>query len=340
MLQTIQIVALLQGAFLIFILQKKRENYNPPNYWLLLGSIISVILYTLGDDDYNLFADNTDWFFFHECLVITFLFLFVKYYQTGKQEFSKKDYLFFIPYILTVGVEIFESVMNLKGNLSYEIIEFAVESIFIGYISIAIYDIIRNNKDKWLLFFLIPLGLIFLLDKIISMIDVKNNGAPSIFESYGLILLFTFLFYYVVYKLLESPKEILPKLKCAKYKTSNLKKEDIEKHKNRLIKLMSDDKMFLNKTLSVIEVAKKLNIPRQHVSEILNIHMQVNFQDFINSYRIEKFIEYLQKDEYKNYTILAIALEVGFSSKTSFNTTFKKVKGITPTQFKKKFILM
>ena len=66
--------------------------------------------------------------------------------------------------------------------------------------------------------------------------------------------------------------------------------------------------------------------------------MKTGFQDLLNRYRIEEFINCLQNDTYKNYTFMAIANEVGFSSKSSFNTTFKKLKGMTPSQYKKQII--
>ena len=80
-------------------------------------------------------------------------------------------------------------------------------------------------------------------------------------------------------------------------------------------------------------------MPRQHISEVLNVHMNVSFQDFINEYRVNAFINCLQKEQYAHYTLFGIANEVGFNSKSSFNTTFKKIKGLTPSEFKKTLLL-
>ena len=98
---------------------------------------------------------------------------------------------------------------------------------------------------------------------------------------------------------------------------------------------MTEEKLFKNYKLTANDVAKQLNIPRQHLSEILNVHMKTGFQDFLNQYRVEEFIACLQNETYNNYTLLGIANEVGFSSKSSFNTIFKKLKGMTPSQYKK-----
>ena len=98
---------------------------------------------------------------------------------------------------------------------------------------------------------------------------------------------------------------------------------------------MTKQQIFKNPKLNVNEVAHQLGISRQQLSEILNVHMEVRFQDLLNQYRVEAFINCLHQEHYKNYTLLAIANEVGFSSKSSFNATFKKLKGLTPSQYKK-----
>ena len=60
-----------------------------------------------------------------------------------------------------------------------------------------------------------------------------------------------------------------------------------------------------------------------------------NFFDFINSYRVESVKEMLLNKEFEHYTVLAIGLESGFNSKTSFNTVFKKMTGVTPSEYRK-----
>ena len=66
--------------------------------------------------------------------------------------------------------------------------------------------------------------------------------------------------------------------------------------------------------------------------------MNTNFQDFINEYRVEEFINRLKNDQNNHFTLLGIATDVGFNSKSTFNAIFKKFKGLTPTQFKKNLL--
>jgi AraC-like DNA-binding protein len=71
------------------------------------------------------------------------------------------------------------------------------------------------------------------------------------------------------------------------------------------------------------------------LSQIINEYYQQNFFDFVNSYRIEAVKSKLQKPDYDAYSLLAIAYECGFGSKSSFNRIFKNITGQTPTQYKK-----
>ena len=110
MLQTIQVAALLQGLFLLSALFINRKDYKRTTFWLLFGSLLAILLYILGDDGNNLFIHNSDWFLFDSSLFITFLFLFFRNYNNGKNTFSKRDYLFFLPnilYFIIEGIEIY-----------------------------------------------------------------------------------------------------------------------------------------------------------------------------------------------------------------------------------------
>lgn len=335
MLKTIQIVALLQGIFLLFILFKHKNEYKKTNFWLLFGCIISVLLYALGDDDYNLFVKNSDWFWFHDTLIITFFFLFVRYHKSEKKEFATTDYLFFIPYGLNISFEL----LKIENNPVFNVFKELIELTFAVMLLYTIYDIIKSKKEKWLLVFIIPLTIIFIIDEF-TFITTGVNASPYFLDSYGVILMAIFLFYFVLYKLIITPKDVLPKADLTKYKTSNLTTNSIAPLKDQLITLMTDEKLFKNQKLTVNDVAKKLGVPRQQISELLNVYMQIGFQDFLNQYRVEEFTQSLTQEKYKNYTLLAIANEVGFSSKSSFNTTFKKLKGVTPSQYKKQLNTM
>lgn len=323
----------MQGLFLGFTLFQRRRDYKRPIFGLFIGCIVSVILFSIGDDDYNLVVDDSKWYFFHEPLMITFFFIFIRYSNTEKDSFNKYDLLFFLPYLIYV---VFETLLNLnyfEDNLKVGIYDETIELSFLGMLLYSIYEIVINRKNKWLLAFIIPFTFIYFVDTLSSLFSNSDESILSL-DSYGIFLIAVFLFYFVSYKLIIAPTDILPILDN-KYKTSKLSKATAESVKKELIRLMTEEKLFKNQKLTVNEVAKRLGITRQHLSEVLNVHMGLRFQDLLNQYRVEEFVKCLHENEYKNYTIFGIATEAGFSSKSSFNSTFKKLKGITPSQYKK-----
>ncbi|MBV6647692.1 MAG: AraC family transcriptional regulator [Cyclobacteriaceae bacterium] len=92
---------------------------------------------------------------------------------------------------------------------------------------------------------------------------------------------------------------------------------------------------YTNDQLNLKELAQQLGWPQRKLSEVINVQSGQNFNQFINSYRVEKAKLMLKDQTKKHLSILGIAYEAGFSSKSSFNTTFKAVTGYTPSAFKK-----
>ena len=116
-----------------------------------------------------------------------------------------------------------------------------------------------------------------------------------------------------------------------KYKNSGLKGEIVTELYKKLLKIMADEKPFLDPKLSLPGLAQLLEISSNQLSQIINQKAQVNFHDFVNKYRVEESIQ--KASENKNFSLLALALDSGFNSKSSFNTIFKKQKGLTPSQY-------
>jgi len=337
MLKIIQIVALLQGLFILFIFYRTKENYRKITFWLFFGSIVSILLYIIGDDDNNLFIEGADWFLFDSSLFLTFLFLYFKYFRSENEVFLKRDYLFFLPSLLSFLIETLEIVSD-EENDFLEIIETLTEFVFLGYLIYILYNLLRTKRANWILYFVAPIVLIMSISYINGILDLFEL-APIVFSEDDdfntyLLLVIAFLFYFITFYFISKPKELIPNTKITKYKSSNLKPELIEKYKNALIQAMEKEKLFMDSRLSIHNVSKKLNIPRQYISEVLNLHLNKSFQDFVNEYRVDAFVKNLQNDQHAHFTLFGMATEVGFSSKSSFNATFKKVKGITPTQFK------
>ncbi|MEM9143868.1 MAG: helix-turn-helix domain-containing protein, partial [Bacteroidota bacterium] len=100
---------------------------------------------------------------------------------------------------------------------------------------------------------------------------------------------------------------------------------------------MHTHESFRNPDLTIATLAEEIDIPKRKLSELINDHYDQNFVDFINTYRINTAKERFMDSKNHNQTILEVLYEVGFNSKSSFNTAFKKKTGSTPSEFKSKF---
>ena len=103
----------------------------------------------------------------------------------------------------------------------------------------------------------------------------------------------------------------------------------------KLQALINLEKVFLENDLSLPKLSKRMNASCNETSFVINELYRDNFYNFINKYRVEEAKILLLSEKYNQLNILGIAYESGFNSKTTFNTTFKKHTGFSPTEFVK-----
>ncbi len=121
--------------------------------------------------------------------------------------------------------------------------------------------------------------------------------------------------------------------------TSNaslLNEKEIKYYLQQLEKLVHDEKVYTDSLLSLRQVADKIGLHPNRLSWLLNEQLHKNFNEYINAFRLETFKAKALDPKNKHITILGLAYESGFNSKTSFNSYFKKMEGITPTAWVKK----
>ncbi|MDN3644032.1 helix-turn-helix domain-containing protein [Lutimonas halocynthiae] len=118
-----------------------------------------------------------------------------------------------------------------------------------------------------------------------------------------------------------------------KYKKTLFSKDELNRYILQLESIMSNEKPFLDQDLTLRHLAESLELPPNYVSQLLNEGLEKNFSEYINSLRLEAFKEKVQDPSQKHLTILALAYDSGFNSKTVFNTFFKKNMGITPKAY-------
>lgn len=137
-------------------------------------------------------------------------------------------------------------------------------------------------------------------------------------------------FFRGVNSLLKPISDVAPKQKSSPI---------IDDEKNKQIEFLKDfmveKEPYLDSSLTIQDLAEQLKMPVKDLSTLINLYMDKHFFDFVNEYRIEKAKEILKDPLQKELTILEILYQVGFNSKSSFSTSFKKYTGTTPTDFRK-----
>lgn len=153
-----------------------------------------------------------------------------------------------------------------------------------------------------------------------------------------IMLLFTC---WLIAKALYAPtlfRGISSKLQLATLLNSNRSPAEIELlryQKDKLLNYMKKEEPFLNPDLTIGDLANQLDVNEKELSVLINTQLGMNFYEFVSQYRINKAKRILVDKEFSNLTILEILYMVGFNSKSSFNTSFKKATGVTPTVFRK-----
>jgi len=113
----------------------------------------------------------------------------------------------------------------------------------------------------------------------------------------------------------------------------NIEKSKEQKILSKILKAFEKDNIYLDKNISINDLSKKIDSNKTYVSHVINKEFGMNFNNFVNKYRIKKATEFLACKKFKNYTIEAIAKKSGFTSVTVFNKAFKKFTGLTPSNF-------
>ncbi|MFB9079851.1 helix-turn-helix domain-containing protein [Flavobacterium procerum] len=133
---------------------------------------------------------------------------------------------------------------------------------------------------------------------------------------------------------LELARDIVPKENKDILGTKGNQEEAITKQILALKNYMTEKEPFLDPSLTIQELSNQIDIPVRDLSILINHHIDQHFFDFVNEYRIQKAMNILKNPLKSDLTVLEILYEVGFNSKSSFNTYFKKYTNLTPTAYR------
>lgn len=358
--------AFLMGIFLALLLfLKSRQNFAN----IFLGLIVlTLALYPFQNrlSSFSYFLTDSSALVF---LPISFILLlgpaiyfYIRALVNPPGKISRREYLHFLPFLLgfihqammflmpaaekkavylapeTLATYNWEQSIAILLSLAYIV---AAYRNFLSKTGITIRELLRGTF--WPQKFLIMMTLFFAGWAIIHAINlIFFDLAMAHYTYYPLWLLiaifmyvFSFeVFYFQRMTAISVPRDSRP----AEY-TRNISEPDILRHSHRLATLMESERPHLDAELTLGKLAERLDIKPKDLTVVLNHGLKKNFYDFINEYRVNTAREKLTDPSCQHLTILAIAYDSGFNSKSSFNAIFKKHVLMTPNQYKKQFLL-
>lgn len=213
------------------------------------------------------------------------------------------------------------------------------------------FSTIEKINLNWLRILLYLFGIIWLILIIIAITHHVFHYASMDFCINGLFLsLSAFILLIGYYGLRQTeiftrlPEVVIPKVENKieeydydskeKYINIPLSEDELSGYIDKITTYMDNEKPWLNPELTLPLLAAGLEIPTHHLSRVINEKFGRNFFDFINEYRVNEFKNKLFNPTYHNFSLLGIAFECGFNSKSAFNRVFKKTTGLTPSEYK------
>ncbi|HMR19300.1 MAG TPA: helix-turn-helix domain-containing protein [Sphingobacterium sp.] len=290
--------------------------------------------------------------FFQFLVPISFI-LSVKFYSNPNTKLVWKDLWLAVVPILFLVLLLFRSVIDLYYFELCYIVIFIGHALF--YTVLANVKILRHQKNvelfhsntedidlRWIKYIIYSFISSAVLMSIYSFFTTSDS--LNIYIN----LFFLSVVYLVAYYSIRQ-KEIYPKGAMLTEvvagnerggATANLPKNklfnerELNVLKDKLLTLMENEKPYLDSSLNLIKLSEHMQISTHQLSYIINAGFGENFFHFVNKYRVRKAAELLTNPRYDHLNIIVIGYEAGFNSKTSFNTTFKKMTAYTPTEYR------
>lgn len=365
LLNIIMLFGALQGFILcVFIYKKRIANKLAVRFFLLFLFSLAFynLIYALLDMEVfkyyrplHLFPYPYKWL-----IGIGFYFYVKNQFQSKDGTiYHKKEWYIIAPAIVYGLMRTYWFSISVKEN-SYRITDVLVKSDFfriheffflcftIGLLFASLKTIKKNEsfvtpnqKSKAVLTWLKQLTLVFLsimiLDLILFSTDlVVHNWIESLEYSYPTFVLNTLLIYWIGYIGFSKPKLFFGAFGVKEKSILDATENPItEKLKESIA-----NEVYTNPNLTLTDFARTLNTTAKELSKYINEVHQMNFSEFLNFHRVEKVKELLSSADAEKFTLVTLAEDAGFSSKSTFNASFKKVVGITPSAYKKQKLVI
>lgn len=298
-----------------------------------------------------------------------FLYLYILFSVRSDQHYNWQNYIHFVPallfYVYMIPFLFFYTedqklmvnhgeIDDYSGFITFSIFAFITSAVCYAvasyrllyryeYLSKQNFAYTESIDLNWLKVVIWGMGMTFVIATVFIILETGlgvffNFNTDLVF----FVLIIAFIFYLgysgIRYKNifadnLDLNHRIYEPRITREYERSGLKPEVALRYHQDLLELMKTSKPHLEPKLTLGNLADELDISVNHLSQVINQYEEKNFFDFVNSFRVEEFKQRALDPVNQNYSILAIALDSGFNSKSSFNQVFKKITGKTPSQY-------
>ncbi len=359
------ICASVQGIiFSGIILSSKKYKAKAHKFLALLVLVMSLsnMFYWFKDTGiYNQWPNYTMLYVPFDLLILPFYYFFVANYLGQERKYTK--YLF-LPFIIRYSFQIIEIIYKIffvdvftpsKSVLyylsrfdEYATIAFILFVVFITFRLIT--DFERNRKTynqskvfiqtKWLKQLLYAgFAICAIWMSIVMFADLFPSILSSRQKYYFIWIGLSGLVYWLAYSgvyhigIFNQRLHIRDDINSQVIKTT----KKLTLNADRFIEIddrIKREKLFVNPMISLKSIGQLFNLSEGYISQLINNHTKTNFSTYINALRVEEAKGMLINPKYSNYTIISIALEAGFNSKSAFYTSFKQITGVSPSQYK------
>lgn len=297
-------------------------------------------------------------------LVVPFIWLYLKKLNEPQFQFRQKHLLHFLPFVIVMLFSILFLIHH-SDTAAYDRFYHPtlLLNIFLYLVALCQYlfylaymvRLIRNFRSKalnelsntenidpaWLMVFLIIFLIVFLILILMMVVAIHridagyfNNATSVVFALAIYILGYKGLFQHSIL----TDTTILSSLETKSEENAS-REMNVDTHLvTKLLEYMKTQKPYRDPELTLTSLASQLALSRNSLSEIINSGTGSNFYDFVNKHRVEEVKQLLENPKFKDYTILAIAFEAGFPSKSTFNSIFKKFTGLTPSKYRNRLL--
>jgi AraC-like DNA-binding protein len=261
----------------------------------------------------------------------------------------RRYFIHFLPYCINAVFSSFSQFFQYGTWLAIDaVFSFACYGLLFAYTFVAIAEIrhhldvvknrfssIKNVNLGWLRYLILSFIAIFAFMTVLEILHYAGFEGGLIDARDEIIALLVALFTFSLGFLGLRQANVFSGEDAAKYDGSSLTAELCAAFYERLLEYMDGEKPFLDSALTVEKLARKCRIPSYHLSRVINEKAGMIFYDFINSYRVKDVTRRLDDPGNDRFTILALAFDAGFNSKSAFYAAFKRVTGSTPSRYRK-----